>query len=150
MFSIQRRHERYRVIYVFKILENLVSDCGITVTHNRETRLGRRVGPANQRGVSSITESTFQVQAAKLFNSLPKEVRNLTKCGVGEFKAQLDAYLSTLYDETPSPGHTPRGLTLTGLSSNSIAYQKTKNVTNLEITRRNMCESDGRRRQPGH
>ena len=87
----------------------------ITVTHNRETRLGRRVGPANQRGVSSITESTFQVQAAKLFNSLPKEVRNLTKCGVGEFKAQLDAYLTNLYDEPPSPGHIPRGLTLAGI-----------------------------------
>ena len=148
--SIQRRHERYRVINVWKIIENLVPGCGITVTHDRETRLGRRIGAANQRGVSNLTESTFQVQASKLYNSLPKDLRNLTKCEVGVFKAQLDAYLSTLYDEPPSPGHTPRGLTLTGHSSNSIVYQKTKNVTNLEITRRNMGESDGRRRQPGH
>ena len=143
MFSIQRRHERYRVIYVWKILENLVPNPGITVTHSRETRLGRRVGAANQRGVSNFTESTFQVQASKLYNSLPKDLHNLTKCEVGDFKAQLDASLSTLYDEPPSPGHIPRGLTLAGLSSNSIAYQETKNVTNLEITRGNMCESDG-------
>ena len=45
-------------------------------------------------GGSSITESTFQVQAARLFNSLPKKVCNVTKCGAGDFKAQLDAYLS--------------------------------------------------------
>ena len=106
------------MIYVFKMFENLVSDCGITVTHNRETRtVGAESWTCKPEGVSSITESTFQVQAAKLYNSLPKEVRNLTKCGVGEFKAQLDAYLSTLYDEPPSPGHIPRGLTLAGLSS---------------------------------
>ena len=81
LFSIQRRHERYRAIYIWKVLENLVPICGFTVTHDRETRLGRRVEAANQRGWSSITETTFQMQAAKLFNSLPKEVRNLIKCG---------------------------------------------------------------------
>ena len=150
MFSIQRRHERYRVIYVWKIIEKLVPGCGITVTHDSETRLGRRVGAANLRRVSNLTESTFQVQASKLFNSLPICLRNLTKCGVGDFKAQLDTYLSTLYDEPPSPGHTPRGLSLTGHSSNSIMHQKTKSTTNLAIMRRNRDESDGRRRQPGH
>ena len=144
------REKVAKVIYVWKIIENLVPGCGITVTHDSETRLGRIVGAANLRRVSNLTESTFQVQASKLFNSLPKCLRNLTKCEVGDFKAQLDTYLSTLYDEPPSPGHTPRGLTLTGHSSNSIVYQKTKSVTNLEITRRNMGESDRRRRQPGH
>ena len=93
MFSIQRRHERYRVIYVWKLIEKMVPDCGITVTHESETRLGRRVGAENLRRVSNLTESTFQVQASKLFNSLPKSLRNLTKCGVGDFKAQLDNYL---------------------------------------------------------
>ena len=150
MFSIQRRHERYRVIYVWKLIEKMVPDCGITVTHESETRLGRRVGAENLRRVSNLTESTFQVQASKLFNSLPKSLRNLTKCGVGDFKAQLDNYLSTLYDEPPSPGHIPRGLSLTGHSSNSILHQKTKSSTNLAIMRRNREESDGRRRQPGH
>ena len=101
-------------------------------------------------GGSSITESTFQVQAARLFNSLPKEVRNLTKCGAEDFKAHLDAYLSTFYDEPPSPGHIPRGLTVAGLSSNSIIFQKIKDDTSLGMTRRNNCERDGMRRQPGH
>ena len=150
MFSIQRRHERYRVIYVWKIIEKLVPDCGITVTHDSETRLGRRVGVVNLKRVSNLTESTFQVQASKLFNSLPKCLRNLTKCGAGDFKEQLDTYLSTLYDEPPSPGHIPRGLSLTGQSSNSIMHQMTKSTTNLATMRRNRDESDGRRRQPGH
>ena len=101
-------------------------------------------------GGSSITESTFQEQAARLFNSLPKGVRNLTKCGAVDFKAHLDAYLSTFYDEPPSPGHIPRGLTVAGLSSNSIIFQKIKDDTSLGMTRRNNCERDGMRRQPGH
>ena len=131
-------------------MTTLDNRCGITVTHDSETRLGRRVGVVNLKRVSNLTESTFQVQASKLFNSLPKCLRNLTNCGAGDFKEQLDTYLSTLYDEPPSPGHIPRGLSLTGLSSNSIMHQMTKSTSNLATMRRNRDESDGRRRQPGH
>ena len=43
MISIQRRLERYRIIYSWKILENLVPNCGLEVVVNSaESRQGRR------------------------------------------------------------------------------------------------------------
>ena len=46
LYSIQRRLERYRIIYVWKALELYVPSCGVKVTHTRETRLSNSTGPA--------------------------------------------------------------------------------------------------------
>ena len=41
MYSQQRRMERYRILYTWKAIENLVPDCGITIRSSKESRLGQ-------------------------------------------------------------------------------------------------------------
>ena len=54
-----------------------------------------------------------------LFNCLPKEIRNLTKICVEEFKEHLDRFLSSLPDEPKIGGSMP----LNAEKSNSIIHQ---------------------------
>ena len=46
------------------------------------------------------------VNGAKLFNSLPKALRNLKDVDLSFFKLKLDQFLSTVADEPQSPGYT--------------------------------------------
>ena len=143
MYSIQRRLERYRTIYVWKVLESLVPNCGLKVTHTEETRLGRRCAAAEGRGreARASFDQTFQFHGPRLFNALPKDVRNLTKCGAEVFKEKLDLFLNGIADEPAFPGLIPRGVTETGAPSNSLIYQ----AANRKEERTNQA----RRRAPG-
>ena len=119
----------------WRVIEGLSPECGLVVTHGPETRLGRRCS-ADERGRSSIFNQTFQVQGSKLFNSIPKNIRNLTGCGQEEFKEQLDIYLGTLQDQPASPGWIPQGVSEAGTPSNSILHQKERLDRVNEIRRR--------------
>ena len=46
------------------------------------------------------------VRGQKLFNSLPKHLREMTGCSKDAFKAALDLYLSTKPDEPQIQGYT--------------------------------------------
>ena len=50
--------------------------------------------------------TSFGIHAARLFNCLPKEVRNVTNCNKDVFKNCLDAYLKTVADEPQIRGYT--------------------------------------------
>ena len=83
MLSMQRRLERYRIIYAWKILENLAPNCGIEKVHDSEdSRIGRRLRVSIPKGSSRINklkEQTFQLNGSKLFNCLPTNIRNQKK-----------------------------------------------------------------------
>ena len=65
MNSLQRRHERYRIIYTWKVLEGLVPNCGVdTVPGWQEDRQGRRcsipsVNTRARAAVQTIREQYF-------------------------------------------------------------------------------------------
>ena len=88
------------MIYSWKVLEDLVPNPGLEECHSslrgRELRLPSLKGSERIR---SIRESSFQVHGPKLFNSLPKYLRDMTKCDVTEFKEKLDVFLSKIPDE---------------------------------------------------
>ena len=85
MYSLERRRERYSVIYVWKIIENLVPNFSHLegdgnkkggITWYNHIRLGRKcvtksvkLGPFQQ-----VRYSSLAVQGPKLFNSLPKHI----------------------------------------------------------------------------
>ena len=120
MNSQQRRLERYRIIYVWKTLEGNVPNSGITVSSMEDVRGGRKCGiPPLKPKERKKRENSFQVAGPKLFNSLPKKLRNLKGCGIEIFKQELDAYLSTVPDEPKIGGLMP----LNSSQSNSIEYQ---------------------------
>ena len=114
LYSLERRRERYRIIYTWKILEGMVPN--LTSERSRinpttSLRHGRKcvIPPIPKHatsGVKSLREGSFCVQGARLFNALPKEIREITNVEVSEFKMKLDEFLGTIPDEPLSQGYT--------------------------------------------
>ena len=123
LLSQERRMERYRIIYVWKILEGLTPNCGIETTTSE--RRGREVKIPPVKGIKgriqTLREASFQIHGPRLFNSLPKSVRNLTRVSVEEFKCSLDKFLEKLPDEPKVGNYIPSACNLiTASPSNSI------------------------------
>ena len=95
LYSLQRRRERYGIIYVSKIVEGLIpnlsnpitcsfSDCRertCVVCHSGAGRLG------------TLNYNSFIWRSIRMFNRLPNAIRMLSSCSVVGFKSQLDSYL---------------------------------------------------------
>ena len=127
---MQRRLERNRIIYTWKILENLAPNCGITeIGGSDESRLGRRLKIPSLKGnprTNKLKEQAFQINGPKLFNCLPQKVRNQTgqtrkqdlySPGAEDFKYKLDMHLETVPDQPRIDGMSP------GVETNSILHQ---------------------------
>ena len=122
LYSLERRRERYIIVYVWKILEKLVPN--ITTECIRSTlkpRMGRLcIVPTINRNararVKTLKSSNFVINGPKLFNCLPSHLRNLTNCGLELFKSELDRFLELLPDEPLVPGYTSRR----NLATNSL------------------------------
>ncbi|CAL4060962.1 unnamed protein product, partial [Meganyctiphanes norvegica] len=74
-------------------------------------RRGRNciVPAVNLRGsrhFQTIRYASFGVRGPRLFNTLPKSIKNITGCSVDTFKHSLDKYLSTVPDEPQIRGYT--------------------------------------------
>ena len=125
MLSQQRRMERYRILYTWKILEGLVPNCGLEEIQTGRRGREIRVPPLRgKQAIRSIREQSFQVKGPQLFNSLPKNIKNITKVSVEEFKAHLDKYLEKIPDEPSVDGLTPAACNaFTAAPSNSILDQ---------------------------
>ena len=86
MYSQQRRAERYRIIYTWKVLEGIVPTCGSQ--HNVRGGWEFSIPPLKGKAsIQTLGDQSFQVNRTRLFHSLP---RNLKK--------KLDEYLATLPD----------------------------------------------------
>ena len=124
MLSQERRMERYRIIYIWKILEDLAPNCGVHLTVANE-RLGRKVKipsliPGGRQAIQTLREQSFQIHGARLFNCLPKKIRNI-RIYQEDFKEALDRYIEKIPDQpkmnTLVPTATHR---VTGKQSNSL------------------------------
>ncbi|WP_347046854.1 hypothetical protein, partial [Escherichia coli] len=79
LYSLERRRERYAVIYVWKILEGLVPNFGIASYTNPRT--GRHCTvptvPTIQSKAGYIYCNSLGFKGPQLFNSLLKDLRDL-------------------------------------------------------------------------
>ena len=126
MLSQQRRLERYKIIYTWKILEGRVPNCGIDqIDDSRKGRLCKIDPIVKCRSrIQTLRENSYQIVGPKLFNSIPAKIRNLSKCSIEEFKEALDQYLSKIPDEPKLPGYTPTASDqFSGQPSNSLVDQ---------------------------
>ena len=109
LYSLQRRRERYRIIYIWCILEGLVPNPKpqqiMARVHPRHGRTCN-VPVVRQGAYHKHVFSSFSVQGAMLFNCIPKEVRNLMDCEKSLFKKKLDIFLKTVPDEPQINGYT--------------------------------------------
>ena len=109
IFSLQRRRERYRIIYVWKMLENLVPNVG--VVGGNSLRNGRTcIIPTIKRDatqkIQSLRESSLAVHGTRLFNCLPRCLRDMSGQSIDVFKRNLDNFLRLVPDEPLVPGYT--------------------------------------------
>ena len=73
--------ERYRLLCMWKIIEGLVPHCGVEIAIETE-RFGRRIKipsmKKNRRlSIQTLQEQSFQVNRERLFNAIPKKIRNI-------------------------------------------------------------------------
>ena len=78
----------------------------------------------SRKAIQTLRENSFQVNSPRLFNCLPKKIRNKKRCSIEEFKAELDLCLETIPDEPRSDGYIPKACSqVTTRPSNSIIDQ---------------------------
>ena len=113
LYSLERRRERYMVIYIWRILEKQVPDLtsGKIYSVNIGGRLGRKCNSPSIKNnapteIKNIRYACLSVKGPRLFNILPAELRNLTNISVKAFKRELDRYLARVPDEPLIPGYT--------------------------------------------
>ena len=108
LYSLQRRRERYQIIYVWKVLEGHVPNVNNKIASTIHERLGRKcVVPRVPNGkLGKIREASLTVHGTKLFNVLPQPLRNTSGVKLDSFKSALDRYLKTVPDEPTLVGYT--------------------------------------------
>ena len=112
LYSLQRRRERYQIIYLWSIIENLVPNIVspdganlISVQSSIDARTGRtiRTPHLGQSRYANLRHRSLPFHGARLFNVLPKSIRNLTMCTKNSFKSAIDNHLKYIPDEPLMP-----------------------------------------------
>ena len=124
IYSLQRRRERYLIIYIYKIIVGAVKNLSspkFQIKTYCSSRRGRLcvippLIPGANKKVRSKIEASLPVQAPRLFNALPSEIRDF-EGSINSFKSNLDNFLSKIPDQPPLRGYTQQA------TSNSIIDQ---------------------------
>ena len=106
LYSLQRRRERYCIIYVWKIIEGLAPNFSNPITSKFSGRRGRScvISHVNVGRVGTLSYNSFRWRSIRLFNSLPMHLRSISSCSVLRFKTQLDIFLGSVEDLPCLPG----------------------------------------------
>jgi len=115
LYSLERRRERYRIIYIWKILQGMVPNIGGGGNDGITKLLSDRNGvkchvppfrPSVPGKIWKLREGTINHHGARLFNALPANIRGLTDCSLHIFKGKLDKFLSSIRDNPRVLGYT--------------------------------------------
>ena len=106
LYSLQRRRERYILIYMWKLINKKVPN-DVCVSWRMCPRKGvvalvPRI-PSSVSKINSSFDQFFKVKAAKLWNCLPKFVNTVTSLEL--FKTKLDLFLNGVPDLPPVAGY---------------------------------------------
>ena len=106
LYSLQRRRERYCIIYIWKIIEGLAPNFSNPITSTFSGRRGRScvISHVNVGRVGTLSYNSFRWRSIRLFNSLPMHLRSISSCSVLRFKTQLDIFLGSVEDLPCLPG----------------------------------------------
>ena len=140
IFSVERRRERYIILYTWKVLHNIYPNPGLKLTvmfptaHDQHPANGLQIQQYNERSgiiICHIDSHTLPSQlkarsvlnkCCELFNCLPSKLRCPTPPDSlpdpARFKALLDKWLASIPDQPTIPGRFRPAIT------NSILHQK--------------------------
>ena len=107
MMSLQRRRERYIILMMWKILNNVVPNC-CDIKFTETSRHGTRaIVPSLSRSSSSsnqtLYDSSFAVRGPRLWNIVPENVK--AAVSFDSFKNSLSDFLALIPDEPPVTGY---------------------------------------------
>ena len=107
VYTPKRRRERYQIIFLWKVAQGLVQ--GYPATFAQNERRGRlmQLAPLNNASPSAVKrarEASLQVKGAKLFNCIPRGLRDTFTGTAEQFKAGLDKWLADIPDQPTIPG----------------------------------------------
>ena len=123
--SIQRRFQRYKIIYIWKVIAGLTHNFGLTWNDHPHwgllINIEKPVFYETKAAVYSIWRQSLAVEGTLLFNSMPSNVRNYPGKTLSGFKMMLDQVLENIPDCPPSHGLYPEPInTETGSNSNCL------------------------------
>ena len=108
ILSLQRRRERFIIIQMWKIVNDLSpNDLNFQLIRSDRRGIKVKVPPINihaSKRSRSLYDSSFAVTGPKLWNSIPKKISIITNKTT--FKTSLSRYLSQIPDEPPVDGFT--------------------------------------------
>ena len=107
LYSQERRRERYQIIFLWKVAQGLIKGYSANFTQN--DRRGRLMvlAPLCTKAPAAVRkarEASLQVKGARLFNCLPREIRDIFSGTPEMFKMRLDDWLSRIPDQPTIPG----------------------------------------------
>ena len=112
LYSLERRRERYLILYVYKIINRLAPNLRddrfaikpyYSVRGDKLCRIPI-VSRSPSAKIRSMVECSFAVNGAKLFNCLPSQLRN-HQGSFDSFKYRLDKLLEKIHDKPCTPGY---------------------------------------------
>ena len=95
--SIQRRYDRYKILYVRKILKGLVPNPGISIRRGEDQRGGLTLEVPRKKPDSKLRLNSFIIKGLAIYNCLPPDLR-LLEDNMEIFKTNLDQFLSLIPD----------------------------------------------------
>ena len=145
LFSIERRIERYRILYVRKIIMGCVPNCGLIWDTNNHNGIKLKT-PKVGKYFSKSRESSFSYTATRLFNILPRELRDDISSSMDIWKMYLDKLLELIPDQPRTQSLIPTICDpITAKCSNSLLHW----IPHLNLNGRYFTETNVRRSNTG-
>ena len=124
IMSLQRRRERYTIIHVFKVLQNLSpNDTNIKFTYSDRRGIQATIPPLHRQAsirAQQKYDSSFSILGPKLWNLLPKSTT--LQPTLVSFKSSLQKFLDTIPDKPPTRGYVTA-------NSNSLLHWRGHNLS---------------------
>ena len=102
LYSLERKRERYQIIYTWKIMEGLVPNLHTPIIVNWNDRRGWEcaIPRMKTRGaIGTLREEWLSHKGPRLFNKVPRHMRDLRSVSLDTFKRALDQVLLHVPDQ---------------------------------------------------
>ena len=117
LYSLERRRDRYLIMYMYKIHIEAIPNIGFTKDWNdrSQTKFFAKHNKKAPRKIQSRRRASFFSRGPQLFNLLPEDMRELkyvapenVKKEMEKFKEKLDMWLALIPDQPDEEGITRR------------------------------------------
>ena len=128
IYSLQRRRERYMILYLYKVIIGLCPNPGFErILFNDRTgfKVESKRAKTAAAWVQKLRNSSFFSQGPTIFNMLPIDLRNFSipehpsKTDVDKYKEKLDKYLRNIPDQPDIPN----AKNMRAAETNSLVHQ---------------------------